>query len=559
MREVQVVAEIHGGHIVARYLKEVEGIDTVFSLAGGHIMPVLDGCLEYGVKNVDVRHEQAAVMMAHAWSIYKHQPGVCLVTAGPGFTNALTGVANAYLENVPVVVLSGMVAVPDLDKGALQDLNQVDMVKPVVKWAGRCYDIERITEYLEKAFKYAVSGRPGPVFLEIPPDVLYSSMEEDEVQYPIHESEGYPVVPDEAAIKKAVDLIENAERPVMLGGNGVAASNCGEELRAFVEKTGIPTMLLNNGRGAIPDDHPLSLWDGGLMGMLAAFSMADVVLSIGIRYNWVLGYGQPLANAKVIRVDIDPVEINRNRKADVGLVGDAGAVLRLLDGGVHKADHTAWLKSLKDVFDNLTAAEKQQRETPSDPIHPFRLMHQLRQATGDDAIFVVDGGDTVYFAHVGLRAREMSGVIGSGLLFSCLGTGVPFGIGAALARPDKRVILVTGDGSFGLNAMEFDTAVRHCLPLVCVICNDQAWGMVKHSQEIQYTGERLCGTELGVVHYERIVEALGGHGEFVEKDDEIVPAVRRALDSGKPACVNVVTDPSAVSPATLMFAEGFKF
>jgi len=553
------MAEIQGGHIVARYLKEAEGIDTVFSLAGGHIMPVLDGCLEYGLKNVDVRHEQAAVMMAHAWSIYKHRPGVCMVTAGPGFTNALTGVANAYLENAPVVVLSGMVAVPDLDRGALQDLNQVDMVKPVVKWTGRCYEIERITEYLEEAFSQAVSGRPGPVFLEIPPDVLYATMEEGEVQYPIRGSEGYPVVPDEAAVKKAVDLIENAERPVILGGNGVAASNCGEELRAFAEKTGIPTMLMNNGRGAIPDEHPLALWDGGLMGVLAAFSMADVVLSIGIRYNWVLGYGQPLANAKVIRVDIDPVEINRNRKADVGLVGDAGAVLRLLDKGTSKADHTAWLKSLKDVFDNLTAAEKQQRETPSDPIHPFRLMYQLRQATGDDAIFVVDGGDTVYFAHVGLRAREMSGVIGSGLLFGCLGTGVPFSIGAALARPDKRVILVTGDGSFGLNAMEFDTAVRHCLPLVCVICNDQAWGMVKHTQEIQYTGERVCGTELGVVHYERIVEGLGGHGEFVEKDDEIVPAVRRALDSGKPACVNVVTDPSAVSPATLMFAEGFKF
>ena len=553
------MGDIQGGHIVARYMKEVEGIDTVFSLAGGHIMPILDGCLEYGVRNVDVRHEQAAVMMAHAWSIYRHQPGVSIVTAGPGFTNALTGVANAFFENAPVVVLSGMVAVPDLDRGALQDLNQVDMVKPVVKWTGRCYEVERITEYLEKAFRHAVSGRPGPVFLEIPPDVLYSTMEEEKVRYPVHESERNPVVPDEASIKEAVDLIDKAEKPILMGGSGVAASNCGDEILAFAEKTGIPAILLNSGRGAIPDEHPLSLWDGGLAGMLAAFSMADVVLSVGVRYNWVLAYGQPLANAKVIRVDIDPVEINRNRKADVGLVGDAGAVLRLLDKGVKKADHTGWMNSLKVVFENLTAAEKEKKETPSDPIHPFRVMHLLRQATGDDAIFVVDGGDTVYFAHVGLRAKEMSGVIGSGLLFSCLGTGVPFGVGAQLARPDKRVIIVSGDGSFGLNAMEFDTAVRHCLPVVCVICNDQAWGMVKHSQEIRYCEDRVCGTELGVIHYERIVEALGGHGEFVEKDDEIVPAIKRALDSGKPACVNVATDPSAVSPATLMFAEGFKF
>ena len=553
------MGDIQGGHIVARYMKEVEGIDTVFSLAGGHIMPILDGCLEYGVRNVDVRHEQAAVMMAHAWSIYRHQPGVSIVTAGPGFTNALTGVANAFFENAPVVVLSGMVAVPDLDRGALQDLNQVDMVRPVVKWTGRCYEVERITEYLEKAFRHAVSGRPGPVFLEIPPDVLYSTMEEEKVRYPVHESERNPVVPDEASIKEAVDLIDKAEKPILMGGSGVAASNCGDEILAFAEKTGIPAILLNSGRGAIPDEHPLSLWDGGLAGMLAAFSMADVVLSVGVRYNWVLAYGQPLANAKVIRVDIDPVEINRNRKADVGLVGDAGAVLRLLDKGVKKADHTGWMNSLKVVFENLTAAEKEKKETPSDPIHPFRVMHLLRQATGDDAIFVVDGGDTVYFAHVGLRAKEMSGVIGSGLLFSCLGTGVPFGVGAQLARPDKRVIIVTGDGSFGLNAMEFDTAVRHCLPVVCVICNDQAWGMVKHSQEIRYCEDRVCGTELGVIHYEKIVEALGGHGEFVEKDDEIVPAIKRALDSGKPACVNVATDPSAVSPATLMFAEGFKF
>ena len=553
------MGDIQGGHIVARYMKEVEGIDTVFSLAGGHIMPILDGCLEYGVRNVDVRHEQAAVMMAHAWSIYRHQPGVSIVTAGPGFTNALTGVANAFFENAPVVVLSGMVAVPDLDRGALQDLNQVDMVRPVVKWTGRCYEVERITEYLEKAFRHAVSGRPGPVFLEIPPDVLYSTMEEEKVRYPVHESERNPVVPDEASIKEAVDLIDKAEKPILMGGSGVAASNCGDEILAFAEKTGIPAILLNSGRGAIPDEHPLSLWDGGLAGMLAAFSMADVVLSVGVRYNWVLAYGQPLANAKVIRVDIDPVEINRNRKADVGLVGDAGAVLRLLDKGVKKADHTGWMNSLKVVFENLTAAEKEKKETPSDPIHPFRVMHLLRQATGDDAIFVVDGGDTVYFAHVGLRAKEMSGVIGSGLLFSCLGTGVPFGVGAQLARPDKRVIIVSGDGSFGLNAMEFDTAVRHCLPVVCVICNDQAWGMVKHSQEIRYCEDRVCGTELGVIHYEKIVEALGGHGEFVEKDDEIVPAIKRALDSGKPACVNVATDPSAVSPATLMFAEGFKF
>ena len=185
-------------------------------------------------------------------------------------------------------------------------------------------------------------------------------------------------------------------------------------------------------------------------------------------------------------------------------------------------------------------------------------MHRIREAVGDDAIYIVDGGDTIYYAQVALRATEMSGVIGSGTLFGCLGTGVPFALSAQLARPDKRVVLVNGDGSFGLNAMEFETAVRHCIPVVCVINNDQAWGMVKHSQEICYTCERTCGTEIGVVHYEKVVEALGGHGEFVEKDEDIVPAIKRALDSGKPACVNVLTDPTAINPMTMMFAQGFK-
>ena len=552
------MAEIQGGHIVAKYLKEVEGVDTIFSLSGGHIMPILDGCIEYGINNVDVRHEQSAVMMAHAWSIYKNRPGVCLVTAGPGFTNSLTGVANAYLENVPVVVLSGMVAIPELDMGALQDMNQVDMIKPVTKWTGRCYDIERIPEYLEKAFRYAFTGRPGPVFLEIPPNVLYAMVEEEGITYPDKAGVKYPVVPDEASIAEAVALIDGAERPVLLGGSGIAGSQAGDALRAFVEKTQIPTMLMWNGRGAIPDEHPLSLWEGGLMGTLAALSTADVVLAVGLRFNWVLGFGQILANAKVIRIDIDPTEINRNRRADLGLVGDSRAVLELLEKGVKSSDHTAWMDSIRGTFAAITETDRLQKETPSDPIHPFRLMHRIREAAGDDAIYIVDGGDTIYYAQVALRATEMSGVIGSGTLFGCLGTGVPFALSAQLARPDKRVVLVNGDGSFGLNAMEFETAVRHCIPVVCVINNDQAWGMVKHSQEICYTCERTCGTEIGIVHYEKVVEALGGYGEFVEKDEDIVPAIKRALDSGKPACVNVLTDPTAINPMTMMFAQGFK-
>jgi acetolactate synthase-1/2/3 large subunit len=553
------MGEVHGGHIVADYLKDVEGIDVVFALSGGHIAPIFDGCLDNGVRIIDVRHEQAAVMMAHSWSIFKGKPGVCMVTAGPGFTNSLSGVVNAFMENIPVVIICGMAAIRDLDKGALQDIDQQSMVKSTVKWSGRCHETGRIPEYLDMAFRTAVSGRPGPVFLEITPEALYMAVEEEEVKYPAKAAVKYPVVPGDDAITRALEILNGAERPLFIGGSGVAQSGCAEEVKALVEKAGIPTLLFDNGRGAIPDEHPLSLWDGGLMGMLAATSMADAVLAVGVRFNWVLNFGDTLANAKVVRVDIDPVEVDRNLAADVALVGDAGAVLERLNEGIEEKDRGEWLGTLKATFASLTEGEIQQQENPSDPIHPFRITKMIREATQDDAIFVVDGGDTVYFGLIGLRATMTSGVIGSGTLFGCLGTGVPFAIGAKLARPDKRVVLLTGDGSFGLNAMEMETSCRHGAPIVAVICNDQAWGMVKHHQELCYDECRVCGTELGTIRYEKIVEALGGHAEYVEKDEDILPAIQRALESEMPACVNVITDPTVTSPATLMFVEGFKF
>lgn len=553
------MADIYGGQLVVKYLKEVEGIDTVYSLSGGHIAPIYDGCLDYDVRNIDVRHEQVTAMAAHAWSLHSGKPGVCLVTAGPGFTNALTGIANAFLENVPLIVICGMAPIRDRDRGALQDMTQVDMVRPVVKWAGRCYDIRRIPEYLEMAFRNAVSGRPGPVFLELPPDILYVTVDEQEVSWPTKPSARYPVVPAADVMGQAVGLLSEAERPVLIAGSGIAMSRAEAELKEFVEKTGIPFILMNNGRGALPDEHPQSLWEGGLIGLLAASSRADVVFTIGIRLNWSLSYGKPLENAKVIRLDIDAVEVNRNRQADVALVGDARATLQMLNQMTQQGDRSAWLSELKTIFDGVTGPERHNRETPTYPLHPYRLMHQARKAIGDDAIYVVDGGDTVYYALMTFRATCTTGVAGSGTLFGCLGTGVPFALGAQVARPDKRVVLVTGDGAFGFNLMEIETALRHQIPIVCVICNDQSWGMVKHHQELCYSRERICGTELGVIHYEKMVEALGGHGEFVDRDEDIIPAIERALASGKPACVNVITDPTIISPATMLFSQGFKF
>jgi len=551
------MAEIYGGHLVARYLKEVEGITTVFGLCGGHIDRILDGFLEYGVKMVDVRHEQAAVMMAQSWSIFRSRPGVCLVTAGPGFTNSLTGLVNAYLDNAPVVLLSGSAPVRDWEKGALQDMRQADMVKSVVKWSGVCYDIKRLPEYLAKAIRHAVSGRPGPVFLELPPDILNIKVSEEEVPLPRKGSTVYKSAPDSAAVGEAASLINSSEKPLIIGGSGIGFSDCDKELLDFVNKTGIPFMLLNNGRGTIPDEHPLSLWNGGQLAMLAALPQTDLVISLGLRFNWLLMHGQGFPQAKVVRVDIDPTEIDRNRSSDVGLVGDIGLSLRELNSLVKQRDFSGWMKVVRDAYLPLIADEVSQRERTTEPIHPARLVEQIKKATEDNAIYVIDGGDTSYFASVGLKAKEKSGVISAAAgLFGCLGTGVPFGIGAKMARPEKMVVVINGDGSFGFNAMEFDTAVRHNIPFVCVIFNDQAWGMIKHGQELVYGPERVVSSELGVVHYEKVVEGLGGYGELVTTDDEIVPAIRRAMDSGKPACVNVLTDPTVTSPATLLLVGG---
>jgi len=553
------MSKISGGHLVAKYLSEVEGVSTVFSIPGGHIDRIYDGFLEYVTKLIVVRHEQAAAMMAHAWSIFAGEPGVCLVTAGPGFTNALTGVANAYLDNVPIVVLSGTAPVKDWEKGALQGMNQLDMIKPVVKWWGTCYDVKRIPEYLSKAFRHAVSGRPGPVFLELPPDILNISVDEQEIVYPKKGSTVYKTVADIDSIEEAAELINTAERPLIIGGNGIGFSNCDKQLSDFVNKTGIPTILLNSGRGAIPDDDPLSLWDGGQAAIMTAASQADIIIALGIRFNWLLMFGQLFPQAKLIRVDIDPTEIDRNRASDIGLIGDIGLILNQLNAEVDKKEHSSWVKGLRDTYLPLIAGEVKARETPSESIHPARLVEQVRRATKDDAIYLIDGGDTSYFGMMGLRAKEKSSVIAtaSGLM-GCLGTGVPFGIAAKLARPEKTVVVISGDGSFGFNAMEFDTAVRYNIPFVCVIFNDQAWGMIKHGQEMAYGNERVVGSELGVVHYEKVAEALGGYGEFVAKDEGVIPALERAIASGKPACVNVLTDPTVTSPATLLLVGALK-
>jgi acetolactate synthase-1/2/3 large subunit len=553
------MALINGGHLVGKYLKQIEKIDTVFGISGGHIEAMLDGFTQYKIRTIDVRHEQAAAMMAHATSVYTGKTGVCFLTAGPGFANGLTGIANAYLDNAPLVVLCGRHPLRDDLKGALQEIKQIDIVKPITKWAETCFETKRIPEYLSIAFRQAAEGRPGPVFLELPPEILGAQIDESLAPLPVRATRKYTMHPDEADLKAAAEIINNAKKPLFIGGSGVGLSRCSDSLGKFIEKSGIPFMLLNYGRGELPDDHPNSVMDMGSLGLFFSIGQTDTIISAGLRFNWIFQSGGLIPPAvKVVRIDIDPHEIDRNRMADAGLVGDIGSVLEQLTPFVQKKDHTEWKNTMKSAGRSLLDYELRMRETASDPIHPVRLVAQIQKVVGDDAIYVADGGDTSYFG-LSFSTKQKAGVIAaSSGLFGCLGTGIPFGIAAKLARPDKKVVVLNGDGSFGFNAMEFDTMVRHNIPVVVVINNDCAWGMIKHSQELSIGKDRLQCSELGTRHYEKVVEGLGGHGEFVTKDSEIIPALERAFASGKPACVNVMTDPSVTSPATPLFYQALK-
>jgi len=553
------MAKINGGHLAVKYLKTVENVETVFGISGGHIESLLDGFTEYGVRTIDVRHEQAAVMAAEAWSIYTGQTGVCFLTAGPGFTNGLTGIVNACLDNVPLVALCGRHPLRDDLKGALQETNQIDMIKPVTKWAATCYDSKRIPEYLAYAFKKAREGRPGPVFLELPPDVLNVKVEESEAPFPPKDAR-HVTRPEKKALQKAAELINKAEKPLFLGGTGIRLSESEAPLEKFIEKTGIPFMLLNYGRGELPDDHPLSIWDCGNIGMMAAVQQSDLIVAAGLRFNWLLQSGAIIPpSAKLVRIDIDPCELNRNRAADVGLAGDVSAALEELVPLVGDHDHGGWLQSIKEESRAMLDYELKMRENSAEPIHPIRLAARVAEYAGKDALYVVDGGDTVYFGLTGLMSRQKAGVLGTAAgLFGCLGTGVPFAMAAKLAHPDKQVVLLNGDGSFGFNAMELDTMVRHNIPVVCVINNDCAWGMIKHGQEMSIGADRLQCSELGLRHYEKLAQGLGGHGEFVTGDEEIAPALERAFASGKPAVVNVVVDTTVTSPVTPLFCQSLQ-
>ncbi|MBW1710321.1 MAG: thiamine pyrophosphate-binding protein [Deltaproteobacteria bacterium] len=552
------MGEVNGGHLVVRALKR-EGVEYIFSLSGGHIDPIYQACLDEGIKVIDTRHEQAAAHMAEAWGRLNRKPGVCVVTAGPGFTDAITGVANAWESRTPMIFISGRSAISQTETLALQELEQIDIIRPFIKWGRVAYETHRLDEFTAIAFRHATTGRPGVSFLEIPMDVMYKTVDEKTAVEPEGYRPRYQPGGAEKGLRAATKLLREAQKPAIIIGSGAYYAHAEEELKAFCELADIPVFNNLMGRGMLRgcDIHNA----GFAMASSETLAACDLIFILGSRLGLFLNYGGSTIfspEAKVIQVDIDGEEIGRNRKIDVGIVGDVKEVLRGLTEIIYEKpySHSGWLETVshevktarKNMLKNmLTFGEEE-------PIHPARLMGEINAFLDNDAVVVADGGDTSVWTLLTQEPYEPGHFLVSGG-FGCLGVGIPYGLAAKLRYPDKQVLVTMGDGSAGLNLMEFNTAVRFNLPIVMVISNDCSWGMIRHGQEKIFGSDRVVGCELGEVAYEKVVEALGGYGERVTKAKDIKPALERAFASNKPACLNVFTDPAVGSPTAELLAE----
>ncbi|MBI2767191.1 MAG: thiamine pyrophosphate-binding protein [Chloroflexi bacterium] len=539
-----------------------QGVREVFALSGGHLDPIFQACAARGVRIIDTRHEAAAVHMADGYARTTGRPGVALVTAGPGVTNAITGVANAFMDAVPLICIGGRSPLRDDDRMPLQGMDQVALMAPITKFARTVLQPERIGEYLVMAWRHATSGRPGPVFLDIPIDVLFTPVHEENIPaLNAHEPERR-FVPPPSAIDAALDLLVAAERPVIFAGGGAMFSGAQEELRQFATLAQIPVMANSKARGIVPESTALGYGNFALasspLAQRAAGGPADVVLLVGARVGMFTGTGAHSLippGAKVIQIDIEPEEIGRARDVDVPLVGDVRDTVRLLRDralGRQFRDHSPWLQGLASSKE----AMRHMHDEPAGrehPIHQSRLAREVADAIAGDGIIVADGGET------SIWMTEQAVVLNAGDWLShgylgCLGVGIPFAIAAKVAHPDKRVVAVVGDGSAGLNIAEFDTAVRHNIPIVVVVNNDQGWGMIRHGQRARYGAARVVAAELGLTRYDQVAAGFGAHSEFVTEASEIGPALRRAFASGATACVNVVTDPNQPHATSIAMA-----
>ncbi len=535
-----------GGQLVGEALAK-EGVKVVFTLCGGHILPIYEGCLDQGIRVIDVRHEQTAAFAADAWARVTGDVGVAAVTAGPGVCNSLTAIVNAWNSDSPIVVLGGQAETGRHDQGGLQETPHVRILEPVTKWAQSCGQAKRLPEFVSDAFRHAATPRTGPTFLEVPWDVLFDDVAAEGVDWKAASRSRAPVWAHPDDIRRATELLLAAERPVVIAGTSLRWSSDASGLRVLADTLRAPVYLNSLARGALPPDHPYFL----ALSRSKALEDADVVLDIGAPFDFRLGYGQApaiAADARIVMADVAGDTVGHNRAVDVGLVGDVGIIARQLAAslkGLPIREPSAWLDRLRSIEAAKRAKLDREAQSASRPVHALRLAREIDRYAGEETIIVGDGGNIVAAGSKIIRATWSGSWLDPGR-FGCLGVGLPFALAAKLARPEKRVLALLGDGAFGISGIEMDTLVRHKLPLVAVVGNDGAWAQIRGPQMGLYGESRAVATRLGdATRYDLVAEALGGYGELVDDPEAIGPAIERAFASGKPAVVNVLVDPAS--------------
>lgn len=525
---------VHGGRIVAKALKK-EGVSHLFTLCGGHIQHIYDGCLDEGIRVVDFRHEQAAGHAAEGWARATGQPGVCAVTAGPGVTDAVTAAANAYRGGTPMILIGGQGPNFFSEMGSLQEMDHCSLLKSVTKWSISVPETRRLPDYISMAFRKATTGVPGPVFLEMPLDILMNYENPTGINWPEnYRTESVPGG-DPAAIEQAAELLANAERPVVVVGTQWWWSPYKDVIGAFTEHFDVPVFLNGGGRGALPPTHPNNF----RLCRSKAMAQADLVLLFGTPWDFRLGYGQKVpADTKIVQVDLDPDVIGHNRGPEVGIIGDTGLVLKQLLEAGPKGSHADWLAKVQEMEDARMAKMLPEMASDASPVMPLRFSKELADSIPPNATIVCDGGDIVGTAAKLVASHKGGHWMDPGPL-GTLGVGPSFAMAAKLARPDDPVFVIYGDGSFGLNGFEYEAACRQNIPFVGVMGNDAAWQQIRRGQLQIFSEERSPATKLDFTRYDKIVEAMGGHGEYVERPEDMRAAIDRAVASGKPALVNV--------------------
>jgi len=524
------------------------GVETMFTLSGGHVFPLYDGAKHEGMRILDVRHEQSAVFAAEATARLTRKPGLAVLTAGPGITNGISGVATAHFNGSPVVVMGGRAPQSRWGSGALQEMDHPPLLAPITKLAFTASGADSIGQDVEMAFRTAVAPHRGPVFLDFAMDHLFAPSPEHESQTQTPS----PLEPDPDALRSIAKLLAEAERPVLVYGSDVWMDRAEEAARDFAEGWRLPVIPNGQGRGILPAGHELLV----TRARGAAFAQADLVIVIGTPLDFRLGYGwfggkDGAPPAKVVHIADAPSHLATHTRPVVSASGDLSVVLWSLgtacgDAGVKPGRYADWTARLAQTAAAAAADDAGLLTADSDPIHPMRIYGELSKVLAEDAVVIGDGGDFVSYAGKYVESRQPGNWLDPGP-YGCLGTGLGYAMAARLARPSSQVALLLGDGAAGFSLMDVDTLVRHRLPVVMICGNNGVWGLEKHPMQLLY-GYDVAADLQPQCRYDQVVTALGGGGELVTKPSEIGPALRRAFDSGVPYMVNIATDPQIAYP-----------